>query len=182
MDSEAFVFDPVADDPSVYMRPPISPDEHLLVEQIGQGQHDGAQVPFWMFAKLALRVKRQGAWIGRVDSLFRAVRRHARVGLGALAANLIAIASFALHHAAVEGAAREHDAAEERAESEYRRVINHQLEQLDKDIRELRLRLDRLSGIETPAPSSDIWQLPDTVTSAERGPACTVFASHFPWP
>lgn len=141
------------DDPAVYLNQPATPDERMLGEQVGL--HNGDATPWWMFAKLALRDKKQAVWIGGMEGFFKAIRRYARIGLMALAANLVAIGGYALHWAASNGAAEERSAAQERAFTEYRSAVAKRLDELREDIRELRLALNKLSGY-GPQPDPDI--------------------------
>ncbi len=136
--------------PFVYLGRDPTPEEHLLAQQVGR--HDGDSVPFHMVAKIALRLHRYASHAAGFEWFWRRARRHARAALAALAANVVVIAGFVLHRVAVQAAAEEHAAAQERAEEVYRDGVGKQLDRLDRDLRELRAVLQRL-GIAPPAPA-----------------------------
>lgn len=134
-------------DPAVYLQQEPTAEERILTEQAGL--HYGAGVPMWMFAKLAVRQRRQSRWIASIDGLLRRVKRRARVGLGTLAANLVLLCGYAVHRIEASAAADERLAAQERAFIEYRTSVGSQLMEMRLDIRELRATLHKLSGTDT---------------------------------
>lgn len=142
-----------ANDPGVYLKQPPTDEEHILSQQVDL--HNGAPVPFWMFAKLVVRLRRHGQWIATMDLLMRKAKRHVWAGLGTLAANLVVIVMFAQSHARSAGAAEEHAAQQERAFNEYRDSARREIGELRQDIRELRLELRKMSGVD-PRPGISI--------------------------
>lgn len=133
-----------------------TPREVLLSEQVGL--HADEPVPFWMFAKVALRQDEHSRWIGQADGFWRRVRRHARAGLATLAVNLAVIGGFVYHRIAASAAADERALQEERHFNEYRDSIRRELERLEQDIRDLRRDLRRIGGAD-PHDSISIVQL-----------------------
>ncbi len=140
-----------SDDPAVYLVLPPTPEEHILAEQVDL--HGGAAVPFWMFSKVAHRLKRQAAWIGQMDGLFRRVRRYTIAGLTALAMNLTAVGGYALHRASQNGASEERAMNLERATQQQRDAVEREIQDLRLDIRELRAAMRKVTG---EVPKDDI--------------------------
>lgn len=169
---EPAVHDPVSDEPSVYLHQPVTPAERMLGEQVGLS--GSAYIQFWMYAKLSLRVVRLSQWIGSVDGMWRGIRRHARISLASLASSLVLVGGFVIHRVAQDAAEHEHAAAQERATEE-------RLKEMREDLQWLRAEFRRLSGADPDPPTSDVWHLPDKVSSV-RGPSCTAFASRSPSP
>lgn len=144
-----------ADDPAAYLVQKPTAEEHLLSEQVGL--HNGAAVPWWMFAKLVVRDRRRGRWIAQMDGLFRKVRRYAIAGVTTLAVNLTAIGGYALHRADSNARAEERAAAIERANDardgyrerqflEYRASVAREVDALRDDIKELRSLMRKMTG------------------------------------
>jgi hypothetical protein len=147
----------------VYLRQPPTPAERALAEQVGL--HDGAPVPFWMLAKVVLRLFPMAEWDDRFKTAWRRVRRYVAAGAIAAGAHLSAGAIYWLHAHDARVAAEERAAATERESREYRRTNDDKIEQLRLDVRELRRELRRL-GIGGPAsPDSSAWTLPDRLSS-----------------
>lgn len=141
----------MSDDPAIYLKQPPTPEEHILSEQVGL--HDGAEVPFWMFAKVAVRQRAQAMWISGIDAIARRIRRHFMAGLGALVINLTAIGGYAYHRAVASGAAEEHAANVERVIQEHRDAVEREIQDLRLDIRELRSMLHKMTDNK---PNSDV--------------------------
>lgn len=147
------------DDPAVYLQQEPTAEERLLAVQAGR--HDGDAVPFWMFAKLAVRAAASSLWIGKADVLVRKMRRHALAGLATLAANLAAIGGYALHHAGVSAAADERAIAQERANQDHRDAMEREIQELRLDVRELRAAMRKMVDAGgTDLSISSLW--PDT--------------------
>lgn len=152
--------------PFVYLGTDPTIEERQLAQQLGR--HDGDSVPFHMFAKVAMRLHKFAAHAAGFEWFWRRARRHARTSLGALLSTLVLIGGFVLHRVAAEAAAQEHAVMQEQAEILYRNGVSRQLESLDRDIRELRTALQRI-GINLPgSPTSDMPNLPDSVSWGER--------------
>lgn len=130
-------------------QPEPTSEEHLLAEQVGL--HDGAEVPFHMFAKVAVKVHNHSWWFGELQKFGRQVRRRALAGLGFLAINVAAIGGhwLSVHDARVAGEARAE--AGDRAFGEYRAFVTREFDRLDREIAQLRAALLRL-GAATPGP------------------------------
>lgn len=126
-----------SNDPAVYLQRP-SPAGHVLGEQVGL--HNGAAVPWWMFAETALRLERVCAWIAARSRLERRVRRAAIAGLATLAANVALIVGFAYHRAETSGAEREHAAN-----------VDRQILKIEAELGELRGIIWKRFGL-TPDP------------------------------
>lgn len=159
----------MTDDPAVFLKQPPSPEEHVLSQQVDL--HDGAYVPFWMFAKVVIRQREHSVFIGEMRAISRKVRRHFMAGLAALAVNLTAVGGYALHRAAATGAAEEHAANQERVIQEHRDAVEREIQDLRLDIRELRAVLHKMTD-NTPNPSLSISAL----SPLEQGPPC---CAHF---
>lgn len=149
--------------PFVYLGSDPTIEEHQLTQQLGR--HDGDSVPFWMFAKVAVRLHKFAAQAAGFQWFWRRARRHARTSLGALLSTVVLIGGFVLHRVAAEAAAQEHSAMQEQAEILYRAGVTRQLDALDRDIRELRAALHQL-GVNLPGgPTSDMPESADRVSS-----------------
>lgn len=142
------------DDPAAFLNLPPSDEGKLLAEQTDIGI--GAPVPFWMFAEVAIRTRRLSASdAGRAD-LEKKIRRRAAAGLAALAANLVLLFGYAAHRLEASGAAEEHAAQveqrlgdravqQEQRSLERRDVIEREIEDLRRQLSEIRADLRRLS-------------------------------------
>lgn len=153
--------------PSVYLVGEPSREGHILTEQAGA--HDGAPVPFWMFAEVALRLFGATSWIGRMDGAWKRVRRYVYLAAGFAAANIGIVGANLVHAHDGRVAAEERAAAGERAFDEYRRVTDDKIEQLRLDVRELRAMLRRIGGGGPDVPTSDIWTAPDKLSLIDKG-------------
>lgn len=170
------------DDPASFLRSPPTPEEHALAEHVGL--HDGASIPFHMFAKVAVRQGRQAEWIGEMEAMRKWVRRRATAALLALAGNLTLFGGYVLHRVREGGAAEERALNQERAAIERREAMEREINELRLDVRELRAAMRRLGLGPDPAGSgTDIdilmGRVPDKV-SLLKGPSCTIFASSPP--
>jgi len=150
--------------PSVYLVQTMTPEEQTLAEQVDT--HSGDSIPFWMLAKVAIRVHRLASWVQEMDGLFKKARRYLLAGVSAAAVNLSAIGIYILHSSEARGAATERAANQERSFLEYREATSKQLQELRLDIRELRAELRRLSGAGKP-PTSDNVSPPDLIGALE---------------
>lgn len=131
-----------SNDPSVYLQRP-SHEGHVLGAQVGL--HNGAAVPWWMVAEVALRLERAWTWITARTRIERALRRRAGAALATVAANIALIVGYAYHRAEESGAERERTSAQERASEEHRRGVRTELDRLERDIRELREKLLKMT-------------------------------------
>lgn len=140
--------------PADYLSLPPSAEEHLLARQTDL---HSALVPWWMFAKVALRLHSIVVWVARADGLAARTRRWLIAGVTIAAANLGGVAVYTVHR--IEEGARADERAgalqkrvnDDRAEilmrlSEVNGALQRQLDDMRQDIRELRRALQRLSG------------------------------------
>lgn len=168
-----------ADDLIVSLRRDPTPEEHAIAE--GVGLHDGAHVPFHMFAKVAGTGHQNARWIKSVDGLMKKARRHALTALGAMALNLAAFGGFLLHRASEDGAAGERAVQVEQRNQERRDALQREIQDLRLDVREIRAALRRMSGVDAPGPQGiESTPDPDKVSAAERD--LGIFASVVPKP
>lgn len=170
--------------PIVYLTQPPSPSEHTLAAALGL--HDGAVVPFWMFAKVVERLHLAVAWVSKADAVKRWVRRSLIAGVGAAALNLSAIGGYALHRAAAEATAEEHAAGLARVAEIYRMINDEKIDQLRIEVAQLRSALLKISGIDplrAPAPTpsdSAIFLSPDKFSlnpSPDQGTPCSLVSA-----
>lgn len=140
--------------PADYLAQPPTAEEHLLGRQTDL---HSALVPWWMFAKVALRLHAIVLWVARADGLATRTRRWLIAGVTIAAANLGGVAVYTVHR--IEESARADERAgalqkrvdDDRAEilmrlSEVNGALQRQLDEMRYDIRELRRALQRLSG------------------------------------
>lgn len=113
-------------DPAKYLLGPPTEEEAILLHQLGL--HIGDSVPAWMFARLAVHQRSQGAWISDRERTERKIKRTARWAIATLAANLALLGGVAYSRIDEGGAAREHAAN-----------VDRMILQLREEISELRL-------------------------------------------
>lgn len=151
-------------------QPDPTSEEHLLAEQVGL--HDGAEVPFHMFAKMAVQVHDHSWWFGEIKKFGRQVRRRALAGLGFLAINVAAIAGhwLSVHDARIAGEARAE--AAERAFEQYRAGVARDFERVESEIAQLRAALLRLGVVapEPPKVGSPTSDFPDPMDKVSIAP------------
>jgi hypothetical protein len=134
-------------------------DEIAVTEALQQ--HLGASIPFRMFVRVVTWVHRHGLWIGQKNEFERKIRRRASAGIAALAANLALVFGYAAHRLQASGAAEEHAAQveqrttdranlQEQRSLERRDVIEREIEDLRRQLSELRADLRRLTGTDKP--------------------------------
>lgn len=169
-----------ADDLIVSLLKDPTSEEHAIAE--GVGLHDGAHVPFRMFAKLAVTTRRHANWIGSMDGLMKKARRHALGALVALAVNLAAFGGFLLHRAREDGAAGERAVQVEQRNQERQHALEREIQDLRLDVRELRAAMRRMSGADPEHPSSDTNYEPDPDRLSAIGQWSSVLASGVPAP
>lgn len=150
----------LADNPSDYLREDPTPDARLLVQHVGL--HQGAHVPLWMLAEVAIRQHRTGAWVEDLAGLLRRVRRWAMAAVAAVAVNMVPFTVYIVSHVKASGAAEERAEAVKREYDEYRTGIRRELEDMHQDIRELRREMRRMSG---GAPETGTVLQPDRLSS-----------------
>lgn len=139
------------DNASVYLtQSEPSPRATILIKQVGQ--HAGREVPWWMFAELAVRLDDARAWITERSGLERKVRRYALAAILALAGNLVLLAGGVATHLKAQGAAEEREAQRDRSFLEYRDSVRRDMDRMEQDIRDLRRDLRRLSGADKLGP------------------------------
>lgn len=170
--------------PADYLAQDPAPEEQLLGKQTDL--HDGAAVPWWMFAKVALRVYRIALWVAGADKLATRARRWMIAGVTIACANLGGVAVYSVHRiqeSAVEAeraAVLRQTVADDRLDmlrrlDKMNELLQRQLDEIKIDVRELRLALHRLSGrdplpgnrspdVHAPVPDSSVWSMPDKLS------------------
>lgn len=174
--------------PIVYLSQPPVPADHSLAAAVGL--HDGAHVPFWMFAKVADRLHLTATWVSRFDTFVRRGRRWAVAGISAALLNLGLAAHYVVTRAEAVGAADERAAAVQRDADIYRTATEEKITELRLDIRELRAALRKMSGLDpithgrsTYTPDSSIPSLPDKISlrlKPQGIPSC-LLVDTVPW-
>ena len=130
----------VIESPVAYLTKDPTPDEATLAEQCGL--HTGAAAPFWMLVRVAIRTHATAAWISARRSFERRMRKLAWAAALALAGNIGVWVTSALGHAKDAGVEQERVAA-----------LGHHVEELGRQIEEIRQVMLRKSGIDPLAPS-----------------------------
>lgn len=115
-------------------------------------RHNGAHTPFFLLAKVALRLYRTWDTVSRQDAVFRRARRYVLAGASFAAVNLSAAGIWYVHRVEAAAADKERAAALERTLKQYREEAAQEMMELQLDVRELRTELMRRSGM-TPTPS-----------------------------
>lgn len=82
-------------------------EERALAE--GVGLHDGACIPFHMFAKVAVQQRRDSVIVGEMAAMRQWFRRRAWALLLALAANVLGVGGFVVHRIRTSGADEERE-------------------------------------------------------------------------
>lgn len=95
------------DDLIVSLRREPSDEERALAE--GVGLHDGACIPFHMFAKVAVRQHKDAGTIDEMAAMRQWFRRRAWALLLALAANVLGVGGFIVHRIRTSGADEERE-------------------------------------------------------------------------
>lgn len=172
-------------DPAVFLKsPPILSDRaETLTRQVDK--HAGADVEWWRFAELAVRHHDHAEWIGERGKLEDKIRSRARWAVGALIANLALVASMVAHRLEANGAAAEREAEQQRSFMEYRDTARREMDELRRQISELRADFRRWSGLQSDpprAPDSDIGYNPDPDKLADLGIWGDILASGAPRP
>jgi hypothetical protein len=172
--------------PADYLAQEPTPHERLLGKQADL--HDGAAVPWWMFAKVVLRGHAIALWVARADTLSKRTRRWLIAGVTIALANLGGVALYSVHRIQESAVAEERSAvlrqtvADDRAEmlrriAEMTGLLQHQIDELKLDVRELRRALHRLSGRDPlpgnrgpdnpdGVPDSRLWTVPDKLSQS----------------
>lgn len=166
--------------PADYLAQDPTPGEQLLGRQADL--HDGAAVPWWMFAKVTLRLYRIALWVAGADKMATRARRWLIAGVTMAVANLGGVAVYSVHRIQESAVAEERAAVlrenvvQDRAEmlrrlADIAAQMQRQIDELKLDVRELRRALHRLSGRDPlpdrapdrdPAgPDSSLWFPPD---------------------
>jgi hypothetical protein len=166
--------------PADYLAQDPTPGEQLLGKQADL--HDGAAVPWWMFAKVVVRLHAIAVWVARADTLSKRTRRWLIAGVTIALANIGGVAVYSVHRIQ-ESAVVEERAAVLREKvvqdqvdmlrrlAEMNALLQRQLDEIKLDVRELRRALHRLSGRDPlpgdrapDGPDSSVWSSPDQVS------------------
>lgn len=136
---------------AIWLRSPPAPTgrEQALAEQVGQ--HNGAVVPFWMFARLALLFDEHRAWSSGLDVFWARAKRYVWAAALAAAGSVGTLSLNWLHAHDERVAAVEREAANERAFDVYRAGVARDIARIEAQLDQLRAVLLRL-GIATPEP------------------------------
>lgn len=152
--------------PVAYLTQDPTPEETVLAEQVGQ--HLGAPVPFWMFARLALKQWGVSAWAASRRKMERRLRRWVIAGASIAATNLGGLFVFLYHRAdamaeqqRAVGAEQERAAELARDVQRYRDATEETIRELRLDIRELRAAMRKMTGVDPEgAHSGDLLRIP----------------------
>jgi hypothetical protein len=115
-------------------------EERSLAQLVDR--HDGAEVPFHMFAKVAIMTDGHERWFDRLERAWRRSRRYVMAGVLSAATSLGSLGLYWLHAHDERVAAAAREAAAQVALDEYRHVTSDKIEQLRLDVRELRAALN----------------------------------------
>lgn len=169
----------MSEDLIVSLRKEVTTDEIILAE--GLGLHQGASIPFRMFARVANWAHQHGLWIGERDDLEKKIKRRANAALGLLATSILTVIGGVAHRLVEEGRSEERAEQQERRRLEDREVWRRESDELRRQISELRADLRRLSGADSrpnsdldynpdPDKLSDLWTWKDTLATIVSKP------------
>lgn len=157
--------------PSEYLHQEPTPAERALAEACGE--HSGASVAWWRFAKVALRQYAQALWISTMDSRMTRAQRYVLAAVSAAAVNLSAAGIWYIHRVEANAVATARAAELERRLDQYRDASEREIAELRLDVRELRAVLRRISGSDPLPNSGPDWPGPDKFSQllAPKGPS-----------